>query len=1211
MSKPLSRAAWESLHALRHASASAAATSRFSTQLQPICSSEHPSQDYGRVLVTDAAEGVEYKGLFDRNLPLGPYEVLLSLQLKKDMQVTHDPWENPADERKFSLAQHASNSMAPDASSVSTAYSTVTADEESGGLEVKWHAHSDEPGRTLRADPLEWFRHHTSRLENESRGRTPAPLPETQFLRQLTSEHMSRDAALTDYKKMRESAEKRGELGELVPVRNLMRSWMPALEQAIANEQMLYQRNGATESKEVTRQELERAQYGPYLMLLEPHELSKLTIQAVLLTSTMTDLKRRQKAKIVSKVGQCATATSVVLAIGQRVQDIASFHAMTASIQEKQKAFVSDRRHTAMLDQQATLRAAAGGGPHEAPAPAESPELTGYKNSTELVSARVGHAAAPGGDAGPDPRVECARGCSSVGLMPHVNGSSPLGMGGVHSAGAAPGRGRACLALGTNQGTSCSLRLSQPCRSAGGASLPAAERGRKVSHKLKMMKLAAADFRRGASSTRNGNLQKQTLKHLEMAADVQSWDQMTRARIGAALLTLMLDTAKIYNPDTRGMEAAFSHAIEFDSETRQTVGRIRAHERTVFNLEDDDELRRGLTPKYMPMVVEPRPWTGTKTGGYLSLDEKVMKVRSSDSLWRKMRLAEDAGELQNLCDALTVIGNVPWRINREVYQVMQQLWSSSAVAIVGLPSKTPERPPLKVTSLCKATPGSTPNLRLVRTTMKGNGQLLVTAGPLTGGELHRHILKTKEASGANINAASQRNEFLLKLQVAEQFLDEPCIYYPHQVDFRGRAYTLHPHLQHLGDDVCRGLLKFSEGKVLGQRGLYWLKVQIANVYGKGKDKLSFDDRVAWTETQLEHVVDSATEPLTGQQWWMQGEKPWQLLATCTELYAALSGDPETFVSHISVHQDGSCNGLQHYAALGRDLEGGKSVNLVPSVQPQDVYKGVAQRVQERVASDAAEGNKLAITLLARGTIDRGMVKQTVMTSVYGVTYIGAREQIKGKLQERGFTQAEELRQMTAYLTPIVIEKMGQVFSSARDIMKWLADCARIVASLDKPMTWRSPLGFPIEQPYRKEHTESVQTGLQAFTLATTKDDGTLSVSRRQQRSSFPPNFIHSLDSAHMMMTAMACREEGMAFAGVHDSYWTHACDVDKMNILLREKFVELHGLPLMEYLVDDIQKSLTDEDRAKLEKAKIYFGEPPQLGELDLNLVRQSTYFFS
>lgn len=34
-------------------------------------------------------------------------------------------------------------------------------------------------------------------------------------------------------------------------------------------------------------------------------------------------------------------------------------------------------------------------------------------------------------------------------------------------------------------------------------------------------------------------------------------------------------------------------------------------------------------------------------------------------------------------------------------------------------------------------------------------------------------------------------------------------------------------------------------------------------------------------------------------------------------------------------------------------------------------------------------------------------------------------------------------QMSAYLTPIVISKMGQVFSGARDIMKWLADCASV------------------------------------------------------------------------------------------------------------------------------------------------------------------------
>lgn len=36
------------------------------------------------------------------------------------------------------------------------------------------------------------------------------------------------------------------------------------------------------------------------------------------------------------------------------------------------------------------------------------------------------------------------------------------------------------------------------------------------------------------------------------------------------------------------------------------------------------------------------------------------------------------------------------------------------------------------------------------------------------------------------------------------------------------------------------------------------------------------------------------------------------------------------------------------------------------------------------------------------------------------------------------------------------------------------------------------------------------------------------------------------------------------FAGVHDSYWTHACDVDEMNRILREKFVELYERPILE-----------------------------------------------
>lgn len=34
------------------------------------------------------------------------------------------------------------------------------------------------------------------------------------------------------------------------------------------------------------------------------------------------------------------------------------------------------------------------------------------------------------------------------------------------------------------------------------------------------------------------------------------------------------------------------------------------------------------------------------------------------------------------------------------------------------------------------------------------------------------------------------------------------------------------------------------------------------------------------------------------------------------------------------------------------------------------------------------------------------------------------------------------------------------------------------------------------------------------------------VHKSKQKNAFPPNFIHSLDASHMMMTALACKENG-------------------------------------------------------------------------------------
>ena len=112
-------------------------------------------------------------------------------------------------------------------------------------------------------------------------------------------------------------------------------------------------------------------------------------------------------------------------------------------------------------------------------------------------------------------------------------------------------------------------------------------------------------------------------------------------------------------------------------------------------------------------------------------------------------------------------------------------------------------------------------------------------------------------------------------------------------------------------------------------------MQVANLYGKGADKLSFEGRVEFARDHMHEVFDTADNPFDGSRWWQGADSPWQLLAVCCDLQAALtSGNPETYMSRIPIHQDGSCNGLQHYAALGRDESGGRAVNLLPVDKPQ-------------------------------------------------------------------------------------------------------------------------------------------------------------------------------------------------------------------------------------------------------------------------------------
>ena len=127
-------------------------------------------------------------------------------------------------------------------------------------------------------------------------------------------------------------------------------------------------------------------------------------------------------------------------------------------------------------------------------------------------------------------------------------------------------------------------------------------------------------------------------------------------------------------------------------------------------------------------------------------------------------------------------------------------------------------------------------------------------------------------------------------------------------------------------------------------------------------------------------------------------------------------DPTTYVCAMPVHQDGTCNGLQHYAALGGDVLGAQQVNLLASDRPSDVYTHISTSVEAELQEDAAAGGEMSeLARMLIGKITRKVVKQTVMTTVYGVTFIGAREQIEKQLKDRGDIPAELVWDASTYL----------------------------------------------------------------------------------------------------------------------------------------------------------------------------------------------------
>jgi DNA-directed RNA polymerase len=68
-----------------------------------------------------------------------------------------------------------------------------------------------------------------------------------------------------------------------------------------------------------------------------------------------------------------------------------------------------------------------------------------------------------------------------------------------------------------------------------------------------------------------------------------------------------------------------------------------------------------------------------------------------------------------------------------------------------------------------------------------------------------------------------------------------------------------------------------------------------------------------------------------------------------------------------------------------------------------------------------------------------------MTTVYGVTYVGARDQIEKQLKDRGDIHEEDCWGAASYLAHLVLGCIGNLFSGAKAIQTWLNLCARVIS----------------------------------------------------------------------------------------------------------------------------------------------------------------------
>ena len=573
--------------------------------------------------------------------------------------------------------------------------------------------------------------------------------------------------------------------------------------------------------------------------------------------------------------------------------------------------------------------------------------------------------------------------------------------------------------------------------------------------------------------------------------------------------------------------------------------------------------------QYGPLICPPRPWQvrgGRWTGGYYLDSIQIPLVKTKSKAFQE-RLPEIP--MASHVAATNHLQNCPYAIDQESLGLVSYL-VENRLETKALPLARREVLPYT---------GTTPL------------------------ELVAWKREAREAHEYNQQLDSKYLQVCQVVSTAYEYLKEPEIFFAINCDFRGRLnYFTGPSLLNpQSNDLTKSLIRFAHGESI-KGAEDWFMLHGANEYGVKGTK---DERVAWVWDNSDYIMASALRPLEFT-WWQEADSPLVFLRWCRE-YLAWQQDPDNFLSYLPCHLDGTCNGIQHLAALTRDSRAASAVNMLPGDRPQDMYTIVSEAVREKFSGFTDLIDIEFAIMWAQFGWDRNLVKRQCMTKAYGSTLHSCtaytREYVRDRLDSGSRDPFGDFKgPAVVWMSKLIWESINETVRGPQDTMEWLQTLARAYNSKGLPMEWESPSGFTIHHFYPEWKSRQIRTYVDGQEVKPrVREEDHSKICEHEVVNGISANFIHSLDAAHLVAVVNRLAAAGVtSILTIHDSYGVHARHAALLDRVLREEFVRM-------YTENDplgglVKRAATDSITAPA---------LPAQGDLDLSLVLDAPFFFS